>query len=463
MIVMKFGGSSVESAAAIERVAGIVKAHESRRPVVVVSAMGKTTNKLLAIASAAIAGKRDEYIRQLHDMRDYHSREARLVVPLANRAELDRTLDEHFQELTELVKGLAVLGELTPRSIDAISSYGERISSYIVTLAFRHFGMQAEHVDSRDVIVTDKRHTHAAPQFPETYARLAATVKPMAEKSVVVMGGFIGSTEDGVTTTLGRGGSDFTASIVGAGIAAEEIQIWTDVDGMLTADPTILSGGHRVKTISFAEAAELAYFGAKVLHPATLVPAIEKNIPVMILNSRRPTVPGTRIVADPVHCDNVVKSIACKRKITLVNIHSTRMLMAYGFLHRIFEVFDRFETSVDMVATSEVSVSLTIDDSERLGEILAEIRQFAEVETEPGQAIVCLVGDRIRYTPGVARRVFMSLDGINIRMISQGASLLNLSFVIADADLSRTVSALHEEFFTALDSAVFERNEAVHA
>ena len=282
MIVMKFGGSSVESAAAIERVAGIVRARVERRPVVVVSAMGKTTNKLLAIATAAIEGKRHEYIGMLHDLRDSHSREARLVVPLSRRAELDRTLDDHFQELTELVKGLAVLGELTPRSIDAISSYGERLSSYIVTLAFRHFGMKTEHVDSRRVIVTDKRHTQAAPNYPETYARLRATVVPLAGESVVVMGGFIGSTEDGVTTTLGRGGSDFTASIVGAGIGAEEIQIWTDVDGMLTADPTILAGGHRVKTISFAEAAELAYFGAKVLHPATVVPAIERNIPVLI-------------------------------------------------------------------------------------------------------------------------------------------------------------------------------------
>src|SRR6185369_4828089 len=254
MRVMKFGGTSVESAKAIERVAGIVKGREARRPVVVVSAMGKTTNKLLAIAAAAIEGKRHEYIGQLHDLRDSHSREARLVVPLSQRAELDRTLDDHFQELTELVKGLAVLGELTPRSIDAISSYGERLSSYIVTLGFRHYGMAAEHVDSRDVIITDRRHTAAAPNFPETYARLARTIPSIAAQSVVVMGGFIASTEDGVTTTLGRGGSDYTAAIVGAGIDAEEIQIWTDVDGMLTADPTILPGGHRVKSISFAEA-----------------------------------------------------------------------------------------------------------------------------------------------------------------------------------------------------------------
>jgi aspartate kinase len=460
MIVMKFGGTSVESAAAIERVASIVKARAHRRPVVVVSAMGKTTNKLLAIASTAIGGAREEYIRQIHDLRDFHSREARLVVPLADRAELDRLLDEHFQELTELVKGLAVLGELTPRSIDAISSYGERLSSYIVSLAFRHFGMDTAHLDSRQVIVTDRRHTQAAPLYPETYARLAAVVPALAgneaENKIVVMGGFIAATEDGVTTTLGRGGSDFTAAIVGAGIGAEEIQIWTDVDGMLTADPTILPGGHRVKTISFAEAAELAYFGAKVLHPATVVPAVEKNIPVLILNSRRPEVSGTRIVSEAVPCGNVVKSIACKRKITLVNVHSTRMLMAHGFLRRIFEVFDRHETAVDMVSTSEVSVSLTIDNTRSLAAICQELSQFSEVSIEDGQAIVCLVGDNIRYTPGVAMRVFGALDGINIRMISQGASLLNLSFVVAETDLHRTVQALHNEFFAELDAEVFD-------
>ena len=456
MIVMKFGGTSVESAAAIERVAGIVKARAARKPVVVVSAMGKTTNKLLAIAQAAISGKREDYIAQIHDLRDFHSREARQVVPLAERAELDRLLDDHFRELTELVKGLAVLGELTPRSIDAISSYGERLSSVVVTLAFKYFGMPAVHLDSRRVIVTDRRHTQAAPIFPETYARLAAIVPPLSEQGVVVMGGFISSTEDGVTTTLGRGGSDFTASIVGAGINAQEIQIWTDVDGMLTADPTILPGGHRVKTISFAEAAELAYFGAKVLHPATVVPAIEKNIPVLILNSRRPDVPGTRIVSEVVHCANVVKSIACKRKITLVNIHSSRMLMAHGFLRRIFEVFDRFETPVDMVATSEVSVSLTIDNTAKITEIRAELEQFSEVSLESEQAIVCLVGENIRFTPGVAARTFEALQGVNVRMISQGASLLNLSVVVAEKDLRKAVESLHAEFFRELDPEVFD-------
>jgi aspartate kinase len=453
---MKFGGSSVESANAIERVAAIVKTRAAQNPIVVVSAMGKTTNKLLAIAQSAIAGKREDYIRQLHDLRDFHSREARQVVPLAHRAQLDRTLDDHFQEMTELVKGIAVLGELTPRSIDAISSYGERLSSYIVALAFEHFGVPAVHVDSRRVIVTDHRHTHAAPLFTETYKRLAEVLPPIAESKVVVMGGFIASTEEGVTTTLGRGGSDFTASIVGAGVGAKEIQIWTDVDGMLTADPTIFPGGHRVKTISFDEAAELAYFGAKVLHPSTVIPAIERNIPVLILNSRRPDVAGTRIVAETVHCTNVVKSIACKRRITLVNIHSTRMLMAHGFLRRIFEIFDRHETSVDMVATSEVSVSLTIDNTEQTQRICQELGEFSAVEMEPDQAIVCLVGENIRYTPGVAARVFHALRDLNIRMISQGASLLNLSFVVAEKDLRHAVESLHTEFFSDLDPVVFE-------
>jgi len=456
MIVMKFGGTSVESATAIARVAGIVKARAGRHPIVVVSAMGKTTNKLLAISQSAIEGKRDEYIRQLHDLRDFHSREARQVVPLAHRAQLDRTLDDHFEEMTELIKGIAVLGELTPRSIDAISSYGERLSSYIVALGFEFYGVPSVHLDSRRVIVTDHRHTQAAPLFPETYRRLATVVPPLAQEKVVVMGGFIGATEEGVTTTLGRGGSDFTASIVGAGVNAEEIQIWTDVDGMLTADPTILPGGHRVKSISFAEAAELAYFGAKVLHPSTVIPAIERNIPVLILNSRRPDVPGTSIVSESVHCANVVKSIACKRQITLVNIHSTRMLMAHGFLHRIFEIFDRHETPVDMVATSEVSVSLTIDNTAQTQAICRELSEFSEVGMEPGQAIVCLVGENIRYTPGVAARVFNALRDMNIRMISQGASLLNLSVVVAEKDLRHAVESLHTEFFSELDPDVFE-------
>ena len=460
MIVMKFGGSSVESADAINRVVSIVNERAARRPVVVVSAMGKTTNKLLAIADEAVKGHRTKALEMTRDLHLFHVEHARHLILREEQDGFEQLIWDHFKDLEDLIKGLSVLGELTPRSIDAVSAFGERLSSLIVAQAFRHRGIPAQHVDSRELIVTDHRHTQAAPLYPQTYERLSVEIPPLAAQGVVVMGGFIGATEEGITTTLGRGGSDFTAAILGAGIGAEEIQIWTDVDGMLTCDPRVCDGGHRVKTISFAEAAELAYFGAKVLHPATVVPAIEKNIPVLILNSRRPDVPGTRIIKDSVHTGNVAKSIACKRGIVLLNIVSTRMLMAHGFLHRIFEVFDRYATPVDMVATSEVSVSMTIDNAANLDAICRELRAFSDVTVEQDQALVCLVGENIRHTPGVASRVFRALDDVNIRMISQGASLLNLSIVVAEADLKRSVNALHEEFFHTLDLQAFEPHEA---
>jgi aspartate kinase len=316
--------------------------------------------------------------------------------------------------------------------------------------------MNTAHVDSRSVIVTDRRHTQAAPHFEETNRRLLENLVPMLDHSVVVMGGFIAATEDGVTTTLGRGGSDYTAAIVGAGIGAQEIQIWTDVDGMLTADPSVIPDAHRVKVCSFTEAAELAYFGAKVLHPATVLPAIEKNIPVRILNSRRPEVEGTLIVSDPPLGFTPIRSIACKRNITLLNIVSTRMLMAHGFLRRIFEVFDRYETSVDMLATSEVSVSLTIDNTRALAAIRTELEAFADVSIEENLAIVCMVGENIRRCGNVSARAFTALDRIRPRMVSQGASQLNLSMVVAAADLQSAVESLHREFFSTPDSASFE-------
>jgi len=454
MIVMKFGGTSVESRDAITRVISIVKQYEHRRPIVVVSAMGKTTNKLLAAAHEAAAGRRDQALSIVDELRGHHLTHG-LTLAGSAAADLDRFIRTHFEWLDELVKGLSVVGELSDRSKDAIASVGERLSSLVVSFAFRAAGLPTQHVDARRVIVTDDRFTQAQVLFEETYAALAENVRLVAEHSVVVMGGFIGATKQGVTTTLGRGGSDYSAAIVGAAVNAEEIQIWTDVDGMLTADPRIIPGGHRVKSISFAEAAEMAFFGAKVLHPATVLPAVEKNIPVLILNSKRPEVDGTRITLEAASCANPVKSISCKRDITIVSIRSTRMLMAHGFLRRIFEIFDRYETSVDMLSTSEVSVSLTLDNTENLAAIREEVCQFAEVTVEEKHAIVCLVGENIRHTPGIAGRAFQVLAGKNIVMISQGASLLNLGFVVAEKDLADAVSALHKEFFSTLDPAVF--------
>ena len=456
MIVMKFGGSSLESAEAIGRVTGIVAERAGRRPLVVVSAMGDTTDHLLATGRAAAAGKLNEALRQLDDLRQYHGREAQPIVPPEFHPELEKYFDVHFRELTELARGLAILGEMTPRSIDAIASYGERLSSFVVAMALRKRGIDSIHVDSRKVMVTSDRFTAAVPLFEETNERLARLVQPLIQEGkVAVMGGFIASTKDGVTSTLGRGGSDYTAAIFGAGLEAEEIQIWTDVDGILTADPTMLEGARRLRVLSFAEAAELAYFGARVLHPSTLLPAIGKNIPVRVLNSRRPELEGTLIVAENPPSATAVKSIAYKEGITVVDICSTRMLMAHGFLAKIFEVFNRHETPVDMVSTSEVSVSLTIDRTDRLPEITRELEQFAEVTATPGQAIVCVVGGNIRHTPGIAGRLFKAVESVNVRMISQGASRLNVSFVIDEKDLETAVAALHQTFFSETDQAVF--------
>ncbi len=402
------------------------------------------------------AGGNSDALSCLGALRYFHLAEAE---KLGIEDSLNKTpfgIHATFKELKEFVKAILVMRELTSRAIDTISAYGERISSMIVAQAFNNAGLPTVHLDARCFIKTDGRHTQAAPLIPQTNAAMRDYLLPPIENGIVpVMGGFIGSTEDGVTTTLGRGGSDYTAAIVGAGIGADEIQIWTDVDGMLTCDPTILQG-YRVKACSFAEAAELAYFGAKVLHPATVLPAIEKNIPVRILNSRRPEVAGTLITAEAPPSTNAIRSIACKRNITLVNIVSTRMLMAHGFLRRIFEVFDRFETPVDMLATSEVSVSLTIDNVRALDAVRAELETFAEVLVEQDQAIVCLVGDNLRQTPGIAARIFCALREINVRMVSQGASLLNFSLVVAAGDLRRAVESLHREFFHDPDPMAFE-------
>jgi aspartate kinase len=445
MIVMKFGGSSVENAAAIERVAGIVATRRRERPVVVVSAMAKTTDHLVETGELASKGQGRKAQKALAAVRDFHYAE------LGSRGDggnvIEKSLEPIFHELRELIQGLSVLGELSPRARDAVMSYGERISSLIVTHFFLRAGLPAAHLDSRRCIVTDHQHTQAQPLPAPTRSRLKKHAGPLlGAGKIVVMGGFIGATSKGVTTTLGRGGSDYSASIVGAALDAKRIEIWTDVDGVLTADPRVYPHAKPVAEISFEEAAELAYFGAKVLHPATILPAIERNIPVQVLNSRRPEAPGTQI-ARRAAAKGHFKAIACKRNITLVDITSTRMLMAYGFLARIFQVFAAHQTPVDMIATTEVSVSLTVDDTRRLKPIVTELRRIARVDVSGGKAIVCLVGDNVRPTPGISGRVFTAIRGVNVIMISQGASERNLSFVIEESDLPRAVRLLHEAFF----------------
>jgi aspartate kinase len=364
---------------------------------------------------------------------------------------------DFFVRLRELLKALAAIGEFSARTEDLIASFGEALSSLIFVDRLNRLGFEAAHIDARRCLVTDERFGKATPVMDVTTRRLEEAARPHLDAGrIVVMGGYIGGTLSGITTTLGRGGSDYSAAIAGAALQAEEIQIWTDVDGMMTADPRTVPGAWKVKEISFDEASELAYFGAKVLHPLTVLPAVEKNIPVYILNSRRPQGSGTRITREARPCRNLIKSIAWKRDITIVTVSSSRMLMAHGFLRALFEVFDRHRTSVDMVATSEVSVSLTLDNVSSLKAITEELKQLGDVEVSQRRALICLVGNNLKYTPGVARRAFGSLGDINILMVSHGASNINFSFLVDDKDATAAVQKLHADFFSEIDPEVFE-------
>jgi aspartate kinase len=455
-IVMKFGGTSVGDAKAITRVADIVRGRVPQKPVVVVSAMARVTDQLLQMARAAGSGDRKNALTLARELRERHYNTAGELLGTGVFTQFHSDLGTEFEELEELLRGIAAVGELTPRTTDHVASFGEVLSSKLVTAALSAHGIEASLVDSRDCIVTDESFTRAAPLFDETNGKLRETVQPILDHGrVPVMGGFIGSTRNGVTTTIGRGGGDFSAAIVGAGLGAERIEIWTDVDGMMTTDPNICPDARRIKVISFDEAAELAYFGAKVLHPATVLPAIQKNIPVYILNSRNASCEGTRITARAPHCKNFFKAIAAKKRITIVDVAAPRMLLAHGFLKSIFEAFDRHRIPVDVVSTSEVSVSLTVDSNESIPALAADLARLADVKYEGRKAIVCLVGENLREVPGIAAHVFGELSDVKIRMISQGASEINLTFVIDEDQVPSVVQRLHKAFFADPDPETF--------
>ena len=457
MIVMKFGGTSVMDPAAIQRACSIVQGRLERKPVVVVSAMAKVTDQLLAMGRAAGGGDSKQALELSRALRERHQSTARQLLNPAAYGEFQCTLEQEFDTLDELLRGVTAVGELSPRTSDNVVSYGERLSSKICAAAFTAMGVNSAVVDARQVMITDGQHTRAVPQVEEIDARTQAIMGPMlASGCVPIVGGFIGATRDGVQTTIGRGGSDYSAALFGAALNAEVIEIWTDVDGMKTTDPNLCPEAHRIKVISFAEAAELAYFGAKVLHPATVLPAIRKNIPVRVLNSRNPGNEGTLIVARAPHSRSIVKAIAAKKGITIVDVSATHMLMAHGFLRQLFEVFDRYRVSVDVVATSEVSVSMTVDSTQALPQIAAELQKIADVHYTERNAIVCLVGENLRETSGVAAQVFSALGNINVRMISQGASEINITFVIDEAEVPEAIRRLHKHFFTSPDAAVFD-------
>lgn len=459
-VVMKFGGTSVEDAAALQRLAAIVADRKAENPVVVVSAMAKVTDRLAELTQLALGGKLQEARVLIACLRERHLEALR---DLGGGETAEAAVLGLLRELEELTGGIAAVGELTDRTRDAVLGYGERLSPWLAQTALAAHGVAAQLCDARQVIVTDDQFTHAQPLWTESQRQVEERIEPLlAGGHVPVLGGFIGGTRAGIGTTLGRGGSDYSAAILGALLRAGRIEIWTDVDGMLTADPRVCAGARRIKSISFSEAAELAYFGAKVLHPATLLPAMQKGIPVWVLNSRAwlPGPPdgertGTLITTRAPRTRAPFKCISCKRNVAVVDVVSTRMLQAYGFLQAIWEVFARFRCPVDMVSTSEVSVSLTVSDASALPEIADELGRFADVRYEGRKAIVCLVGESLRHTSGLAGQVFASLGGINVRMISQGASEINIGMVLEDDDVPEAMRRLHDRFFAELDPAVF--------
>jgi len=464
MVVMKFGGTSVADAAAIERLMSIVRAERQaaiqpespdwRGPIVVVSALGGATDRLLGVAAEAGAGDIEGARANTRALLARHVDVANVIANDAERAETVAFLQHEFGELERIAGALGVLREVSPRWLDAIAAVGEICSSRIVAAALTAQGLAASWVDARRVMVTGPEHTQAPPLFPETKTALAAVVDPLlAARRIPVLGGFVGATREGVTTTLGRGGSDYSAAIAGACLGASEIQIWTDVDGMLTADPRIVSGVQVVPHLSFAEASELAYFGAKVLHPATIQPAVADNIPVKILNSRRPIdARGTLITRDRPPSDQLLTAVASKKSVTVIDITSTRMLMAHGFLNHIFEVFAQFRTPVDVVTTSEVSVSLTIDDRRALPQIIEKLKEAGEVSREDDMAIVCAVGEGLQTDPTFVGQLLQAIGDVPLRMVSQAASRRNITFVIREADLPRALARVHDRFFAAVQA-----------
>ena len=437
MIVMKFGGSSVAGAEKIRAAAAIVKSRLPQKPVVVASAFRGVTDELFALAQDALRSD----LSRLKTLRKIHERAAH---ELGVRQDV---LSSCFSELEDVAKGIALLKELTPRTLDLTASFGERLSTRLIAAAFAKAGIPAKQFDASAAgLLTDERFGAAEP-LPECGRALRQSLGKV--KGVPVVTGYIGRTRVGDVTTLGRNGSDFSATIIGAALGAREIQIWSDTDGIMTADPRLVPKAKAIGMLSFDEACELAYYGGKVLHPHTLVPAMRKNIPVRVLNTFKPEHAGTRIVSRAARGGNVVKSIAFKRHQAIVSVSSPRMMAGPGFLARIFGVFARHRIDVDMVSTSEISVSATTNGALGLDKAAAELSGEFQVRVGRGKAVICVVGDGIHATPGVAGDVFSAIKGagINVLMISQGASKNNIAFAVDDADVPGAVTMLHRLFF----------------
>ena len=449
MIVCKFGGTSVADAPAIVRLVEIVRERAAERPVVVVSALAGVTDALLGLAALAHAGDGAALRTALANLARRHEVTARELP--GGGAAIAGILDE-LRGCGAALEG--ALGRmLRAGELDTLAGIGELCSSRLVAAAMVAGGLPATWVDIRPIMVTDDRFGRATPVGPLLTARARECLAALCEAGrIPVTQGFIGATAEGVPTTLGRGGSDFTAALLGAALPARRVEIWTDVNGLMTADPRIVPEARTLRAASYEEAAELATFGAKVLHPATALPLVRAGIPIVVLNSLRPEEPGTTIgpSAELERLgDSPIRSISWKRGITVVNVRAPRMLGAYGFLRAMFEIFERHEVVVDVLASGEVSVSLTVEDRTRLAPVVRELGELGEVWVEEARAIVAVVGIGLRHTPGLASRIFRAVQPANVEVISQGASAINMTFVVREEDGPGVVRRLHAEFFAS--------------
>jgi len=436
MIVIKFGGSSLCTAGRITRCARIVLEQVEKEPVVVVSALGKTTDRLVSAAKGALEGG-----VHMEEIEEFH-------LGIAEDLSLDRSIIENLlYRLQMLLHGISIIRELTPRTMDSVMSFGERLSSLIFSQALSAEGAAAVQVNAWDLgLVTTPGHGGAVP-----LEGCGETIRKEIEKLklVPVVTGFLGKDAEGHITTLGRSGSDFSASIIGAAVDAAEVQIWSDVDGVMSCDPSICTEARNLPVLSFAEAGELAYYGAKVLHPNTLVPAIEKNIPVRVMNTLNPENAGTKIVNEPVISESIAKAVVYRENVCLINLSWPRLASAVRLLSDAFNLLSRHSVGIHMATTSEATVSMVTDraySEKELEAPLKELRSLGHVELEREKAIICVVGEELKGKAGVISGIFSAVasHGIKARMASQSGSEINVAFLVDNAGIEPSVKALHE-------------------
>ncbi|MBD3287062.1 aspartate kinase [candidate division WOR-3 bacterium] len=448
MIVMKFGGASLADAETIKNTVSIIESRMNRQPVVVVSAFGKTTDLLTSILESVSAKEPESARKTAEEIGNYHLNIiGDLIVGESLRTRAQEIISDNVSRLRRLIDGMEYLEEVSPRTRDSVLATGEMLSAPLFSLILNSRDIDVCFVDPCEIIRTDTDHGRANPCMDAISVNCRDKIIPeLTSGKIPVTGGFLGSTPDGAFTTLGRGGSDLTASLVARGISADLIEFWKDVDGILTADPGIVPDAEPVSHISFQEAGELAFLGAKVLHPSSIQPAVEKGIPVRVLNFHKPSSPGTLISDELTGTDpheQAVSSVACKRNQLMVNVYSTRMLGARGFLRTVFEVFDRLALSVDHIATSEVNVTVTLAPTHRVKELETELSEVAKVRVEDGVGVVSVVGRNLPHTPGVAGPIFNALSDVNIKLVTYGGSGVNLSIVVADDEVEKAVKSLH--------------------